>query len=192
MQGEVRVKLFVDEAGDVTDAQVIEGDDVFKKSAIDAAKKWKFKPFIRNGKPIKVATIINMDFAVNGNAQDVEQPLGAKLPAPTDPGKSADPGNVTKRVRMSQGVSEGMLVHKVQPTYPPEARMNHVQGSVVLRAIIGKDGEVHDLKVISGPSELVQSAMGAVRQWRYRPYYLMGEPVEVDTLITVNYALHPF
>ncbi len=70
--------------------------------------------------------------------------------------------------------------------------MNHIQGAVVLRAIIGKDGEVHDLTPLSGPPELVQSAMGAVRQWRYRPYYLKGEPVEVDTQITVNYVLHPF
>lgn len=192
MQGQVRLKLLVDEAGDVADAQVIEGDDIFKQSAIDAAKKWKFKPFIRNGKPIKVATVINMDFAVSGNAKDVEQPLGANLQAPPDSGKSSNPGNIVKRVRISQGVSEGLLVHKVQPTYPPEARANHVQGHVVLRALIGKDGEIHDLEVISGPPELVQSAMGAVRQWRYRPYYLKGEPVEVDTLITVNYVLHSF
>ncbi len=194
MQGEVRLKLLINESGDVEDAQVIEGDDVFRKPAIDAAKKWKFEPFIRNGKPIKVATIINMDFAVTGHASDVKEPLSLKSqnPSSTSSETSASTADVPRRVRVSQGVSEGLLLHRVQPTYPPAARMNHIQGAVVLRAIIGKDGQVHDLKVISGPSDLVQSAMGAVRQWRYKPYYLLGEPVEVETQITVNYVLQGF
>jgi TonB family protein len=183
MQGQVRLKILISESGDVESADVIEGDEVFRQSAIDAVKKWKYKPYIRGGKPVRVSTTVNMDFLFSGKAED------KKESAKDASDKSSDP-NVPKRVRVSQGVSEGMLIHKVQPTYPPDARTTHVQGMVVLRVVIGKDGRIQDLSVLSGPPELRQSAMGAVRQWRYKPYSLMGEPVEVDTQITVNYQLH--
>jgi protein TonB len=83
-----------------------------------------------------------------------------------------------------------MVLHRVNPTYPPLARAARVQGSVVLAAIIGKDGTIQNLHVISSSSPLlVQSALDAVKQWRYRPYILNGEPVEVDTQVTVNFSL---
>jgi periplasmic protein TonB len=94
-----------------------------------------------------------------------------------------------QRVRVSQGVTQGMVLHKVQPVYPPLARTARVQGSVVLAAIIGKDGTIQNLHVISGHPLLTQAALDAVRQWRYRPYILNGEPVEVDTQVTVNFTL---
>ena len=84
---------------------------------------------------------------------------------------------------------EGNLVHKVQPEYPPMARAARIQGTVVLRAIIGKDGTITNLHVLSGHPMLVKAAMDAVSQWRYRPYYLNGEPVEVETQVTVNFIL---
>ena len=74
--------------------------------------------------------------------------------------------------------------------YPDEARHERIQGTVVLRAVINKTGDVVDLEVVDGPVELVPSAVTAVRQWKYRPYLLQGRPVEVTTQITVNYALH--
>jgi protein TonB len=84
---------------------------------------------------------------------------------------------------------EGNLVHKVQPAYPPLARAARIQGSVVLRAIISRAGTIENLQVLSGHSLLVQAAIDAVRQWRYRPYNLNGEPVEVETQVTVNFIL---
>jgi len=185
MQGQVRLKILITEKGDVESAEAIEGDEVFRQSAIDAVKKWKYRPYIKNGHPVRVSTTVNMDFLFSGKAEDVKVPATKA----DDFSKPSDP-NLPKRIRVSQGVSEGMLIHKVQPTYPPDARMNRVQGTVTLRAVIGKDGRIQDLSVISGPPELQQSAMGAVRQWRYKPYYLMGQPIEVDTQITVNYRLH--
>ena len=83
----------------------------------------------------------------------------------------------------------GNGAHKVQPTYPPLARTARVQGSVVLAAVIGKDGTIQNLHVLSGHPLLTQAALDAVRQWRYRPYILNGEPVEVDTQVTVNFTL---
>ena len=86
-------------------------------------------------------------------------------------------------------MSTGLLIKKVTPDYPPEAKYAHIQGSVVVRATINRTGDVADLEVISGPIELVVSAVNAVRKWKYRPYLLNGNPVAVETQIVVNYAL---
>lgn len=94
-----------------------------------------------------------------------------------------------QRVRVSAGVTEGLLIHKVQPTYPPLARSARIQGQVVLQAVIGKDGTIQNLRAVSGHPMLTPSAIDAVKQWRYKPYFLNGEPVEVDTQITVNFTL---
>lgn len=95
----------------------------------------------------------------------------------------------TLRVRVSQGVSIGRLLNKVEPVYPRLARDARVQGQVLLTAIISKDGAIQDLRILSGHPLLVPAALGAVRQWRYKPYLLNGEPVEVETQVTVNFTL---
>ncbi len=96
---------------------------------------------------------------------------------------------VPQRVRVSQGVTQGLLVKKVQPNYPPLARQARIQGSVLLQAEISKDGTIENLRLISGHPMLAPAAIEAVKQWRYRPYILNGEPVEVETQITVNFTL---
>jgi len=100
------------------------------------------------------------------------------------------PKVAVQRVRISQGVTQGMVLRRVQPAYPQMAKIARVQGAVVLAAIIGKDGTIQNLHVVSTASPLLnQSAIDAVKQWRYRPYILNGEPVEVDTTVTVNFTL---
>jgi protein TonB len=95
-----------------------------------------------------------------------------------------------QRVRVSAGVTQGLKIKNVNPVYPQMAKIARVQGPVVLAAIIGKDGSIQNLHVLSTASPLLnQSAIDAVREWRYRPYILNGEPVEVDTQITVNFTL---
>ncbi|HEV2115869.1 MAG TPA: energy transducer TonB [Terriglobales bacterium] len=94
-----------------------------------------------------------------------------------------------QRVRVSQGVSQGLLIHRVQPMYPPLARQARIQGTVILQAEISKDGTIENLRLISGHPMLAPSAIEAVRQWRYKPYFLNGEPVAVETQITVNFTL---
>ena len=93
------------------------------------------------------------------------------------------------RVRVSQGVSQGLLIHQVKPTYPPLARQARIQGSVVLQAVIAKDGSIQGLHVVSGHPMLTGAAVEAVKLWRYKPYFLNGEPVEVETVVTVNFTL---
>jgi periplasmic protein TonB len=94
-----------------------------------------------------------------------------------------------QRVRVSQGVSQGLLVRRVQPNYPPLARQARIQGTVVLRAVIGKDGSIQNLTLVSGHPMLAPAAIDAVKQWKYKPYLLNGEPVEVDTEVLVNFTL---
>ena len=95
------------------------------------------------------------------------------------------------KVRVSSGVAQGLLIRQVNPQYPQLAREARVEGRVILQATIGKDGSVQNLHLIGGHPMLVQAAMDAVSQWRYKPYYLNGDPVEVDTTINVNFTLAP-
>src|ERR1700758_569676 len=94
-----------------------------------------------------------------------------------------------QRVRVSQGVSQGLLVRKVQPNYPPLARQARIQGNVVLTAEISKDGSIENLRLVSGHPMLAPAAIEAVKQWKYKPYFLNGEPVEVETQVTVIFSL---
>ena len=93
------------------------------------------------------------------------------------------------RVRVSSGVSSGLLIRKVSPTYPPLARQARIQGTVVLQAQISKDGNIQNLQLISGHPMLAPAAIEAVKQWKYKPYLLNGEPVEVETQVQVNFTL---
>lgn len=93
------------------------------------------------------------------------------------------------RIRISQGVTKGLLIHRVEPTYPPLAKAARVQGEVVLTAIISTSGQIENLQLVSGHPMLVPEAIAAVKQWRYKPYLLNGQPVEVETTITVIFSL---
>ncbi|HET9409231.1 MAG TPA: energy transducer TonB [Candidatus Sulfotelmatobacter sp.] len=185
LQGTAWLLISVAENGDVSQVEVISGEPVFTQAAVSAAKKWKFKPFVRDGKPVAVSTKVPFDFAFTENLHD-EKPPSTEL-KPVNQSDEADA--IPQRVRVSQGVSVGMLIHKVQPVYPIEARRNGIQGTVVLRAVINTEGRIESLSVISGPKELTQAAIGAVQQWRYRPYLLAGKPVVADTQVQVNFQL---
>lgn len=123
---------------------------------------------------------------------------GSPGPGMTPPGSpnGLNEGNWTiappqppRLIRKSEGVQSGMLIHRVQPIYPSIARTVHVSGEVELRVIIGRDGAVRSVEVLSGNPLLVRAALDAVRQWRYRPTFLDGEAVEVETRITVSFVL---
>ena len=94
-----------------------------------------------------------------------------------------------KRVRVSTGVSSGLLIKKVTPNYPPLARQARIQGKVILQAEISKEGTIQNLQLISGHAMLAPAAIEAVKQWRYKPYLLNGEPVAVETQVEVNFSL---
>jgi len=96
---------------------------------------------------------------------------------------------VPQRVRISQGVTRGLLIHKQEPVYPALARAARVQGDVILSAVIDINGQIQNLQLVSGHPMLVPAAIAAVKQWRYKPYLLNGQPVEVETTITVIFSL---
>lgn len=93
-----------------------------------------------------------------------------------------------RRLRFTN-LDPAMLIHRVEPVYPPLAKQIHKEGRVELRAIIGTDGTIQSLEVISGDPLFLRSAREAVEQWRYKPTYLNGQPVEIDTFITVVYLM---
>lgn len=117
----------------------------------------------------------------NGVLDSIGSGLRAFVPPPP-PTPDAHPPRVSR-------VMEGNLIYRVQPQYPALARQARVQGVVVLHAMISREGRIENLQVVSGPPLLVKSAIDAVLQWRYRPYYLNNEPVEVETQVTVNFTL---
>ena len=210
LQGRVVVHLTISETGDVESAEPVSGNPILSAATIRAMKDWKFKPYIKGGHPVKVSTNQAYEFAFEGHVMNT--PTSAGTPTFQPPGSpnssagvtttreaSSQPGNGAstdnssgsgeRRVRVAQGVTQGLLIHKVVPIYPDSARAARVQGTVVLQAIIGKDGHVENLRVISGPEPLTAAAIQAVEQWRYKPYYLEGRPVEVETSIRVNFML---
>ncbi len=95
-----------------------------------------------------------------------------------------------KRIKVSTGISEGMLAHRVEPVYPGIAMRARIEGTVQLKAVIAKDGTIQNLQLVSGHPLLVPSAMEAVKQWRYRPYVLNGDPLEVETIVIVNFHIN--
>ena len=99
------------------------------------------------------------------------------------------PTEIPKRLVVSQGVSLGMLQSQVEPVYPLIAKRARVQGQVTLRAIISPQGTIESLQVVEGHPMLVAAAMDAVKQWRYKPYMLSGQPVEVETMVFVNFHI---
>ncbi|MGA7512333.1 MAG: TonB family protein [Candidatus Sulfotelmatobacter sp.] len=104
-------------------------------------------------------------------------------------GESKAPAPVLETLNVSQGVSRGLLVKKTAPVYPPSALQMHVEGAVELVATISKSGDISAVKVASGNPQLARAAVDAVKQWKYKPYLLNGEPVEIHTQITVNFKL---
>lgn len=178
IQGQVWVKLLISETGDVEGVNVISGDPILASAAVEAFKKWRFKPYIRNGQAVKASVKLPMDFSPRSEVKNELITL--------KPGDASGP----KRIRVSQAITEGIKLKSVAPIYPKKARQAGVQGTVLLSAVIGRDGRIAGIKVLSGPELLVPAAIKAVLQWRYKPYIMNNEPVEVDTQITVNFTLN--
>jgi protein TonB len=146
--------------------------------------------------PSTIAPVIDRDVPAAPEFGNIGVPGGTGSGGRGVPGSIGDqsalaptpPPAPVRPLRISHW-AEGNLIYRVQPSYPTLARQARIQGSVQLRAIIGKNGTIENLSVVSGHAMLVASAIEAVRQWRYRPYLLNGEPIEVETEITVNFVL---
>jgi TonB family protein len=122
-------------------------------------------------------------------------PLSAQAPTAVSQANSTESANgatnAGERVRLSADTAQ-MVERPVEPNYPMLAKQMKVQGSVVLQALIGREGAIQDLRVLSGPAILSTAAMDAVKQWRFRPYYQSGEPIETEARITVNFTISTY
>jgi protein TonB len=111
--------------------------------------------------------------------------IGGIIGSAAPPPKVATP----QKIRISSGVAEGNKINAPNPSYPQMAKIAHIQGDVVLQATISKNGTIENLRAVSGHPILIQAALDAVRQWKYKPYILNGEPVEVETQVTVKFHM---
>ena len=114
--------------------------------------------------------------------------------APTVPGTDDARGvsSAAERVRLSPDTTAVVVSHPVEPSYPLLAKQMKVQGAVILQALIGKEGTIQDLRVVSGPAILSSAAREAVKQWKFKPYYQGGQPVETEARITVNFTISTY
>jgi TonB family protein len=174
-QGRVVAMMLVSEAGDVENVQVFKADAILSKAAEETIREWKYKPVTNNGTAVPVIAKVTFNFVLGNEDQ---QGIAPEVAPATD---------FPRHVRVSETVMQGLLLSKVSPEYPAAAKANHVQGVVTLAMVIRKDGTVTDVQVVSGPAELTGAAVDAVRQWRYRPYQVLGRPVEIQTTAQFNF-----
>lgn len=199
IQGTVVLKVIVNKAGEVRAAEPISGHPTLAPSAIAAVKQWRYTPYVEDGEPVEVTTTIQVHFQLAGqppaSSADAAHANNSGTPA-QDGGIVGAVDSATtplpappQRVRVSSGVASGLIVSKVPPRYPEDAREARVQGAVVLKVNIDKEGNVYKTELISGQPLLAPAAIEAVRQWKYKPYLLNGAPVEVETQVQVNFVL---
>lgn len=175
LKGLVVLRAMIAETGDVESIAIVSGDPVLAQAAVDAVKEWKFRPFIKNGKPVRIPAVLPFNFIM------CEGPTTSTAAQPTAVG-------AMKIVAAGKGCNV-RVVKRVDPTYPDIAKASHTQGGVALFLVIGKDGSVRQVSVINGAPLLIQASVDAVKQWRYFPLILDGEPVEWQTVVNVAFSL---
>jgi TonB family protein len=183
IQDTVVLEVQVNAAGDVENVKLVSGHPLLVKVSIEAVKQWKYSPYVQNGNGTPFVGVVRLNFTM-GTGDD-----GGIVSEPAIVENLPPSSGFPRGVRISSGVSQTFLLRKVDPEYPPEAKDEHIEGVVRLEVNIDREGNVSNLEPISGDPALAAAAIEAVRQWKYRPYLLHGEPVEVDTQVEVNFRL---
>ncbi len=178
VHGTVVLNLYISQAGEVEQAEVVSGDPSLTQAAVDCVKQWRFQPYYKNGAAVKV---LFRNAAVEVGAHSDAYKVGEIL---------SHASSTPARVRISSDAAQSILIKRVAPKYPAMARAARIQGSIVLAVEIDKTGIPVGIQVVSGHPMLIQAAIDAVRQWRYKPYLLNGMPVDADTQVTVNFEMH--
>jgi TonB family protein len=181
IQGTVVLSIVINKDGEVRDTKLVSGHPMLAPAATEAVKQWRYKPYISDDKPVEVETVVRVNFRMP-DGPDSRTPGG--LPAGSPPRVV-----VPQLVRVSAGVMQGLLDHKVDPEYPADAKENHIEGTVMLNVDVDSDGNVARVELVSGHPMLAPAAMDAVLQWTYRPFVLNGAPTPVETTVQVQFAL---
>jgi len=130
-----------------------------------------------------------MLFAFTSNRLSGQQPQQSGTTQESQASQAAPTTTRAPRARVSQSASVSLLIKRVNPEYPKELKKRRIQGMVLLKVMISKDGDVTEVATISGRPDLAALASDAVRQWKYKPYLLSGQPVEVETTVGINFTL---
>ncbi len=200
-RGDVLLNIVIDQQGNVVRVRLISGHPEFAPAAIDAVKQWKYKPYLLNGVPFKVETSVVVNFKPDDHLPTGvvgDQPggippeeVGGIAPS-TGSTEPIPPMSATpNRVRIASSITQKRLIFAAAPEYPAEAKAKHIEGQVILKIIIDKQGRVANAELISGHPILAPAAINAVKQWKYEPYLLNNKPVEVETRATVTFSLKP-
>ena len=168
----VMLKAKIDKSGNVENLQMVSGHPMLVPAALEAVKQWKYRPYKVNGIPRVVETTIRVEFS-----KASEGKTGTSAPQAESP------------VLVTAEDMRDRLVYKVAPVYPPLARQARIQGTVILRIIINKLGEIRDTQLVNGHPMLSPAAVEAVKRWRYIPYESDGETVEIQTDVQVIFRL---
>lgn len=182
VQGVVALKAGISKTGDVQYLQVISGHPMLVPAAINAVSKWKYRPYLLNGGPVEVATTIRLNFvfsqkpAAEGATSDAQSEYSAVVMEQASP------------TRVSEAVMRKLRTKKIDPVYPAEGVQSGFEGTVILSVRISKTGDVTDVQVISNRQRapfpvLPPAAIEAVKEWKYNPYRVNGEPIEVVTVV---------
>jgi len=188
IEGTIVLHALIGKDGTLQALKYVSGAPALMQSAMDAVKQWVYKPTLLNGEPVEVDTTISVLYTLGGKSlKDAMDSAAAQPPSDAPQPDSSAPDS--ERIRVGGNVASASIVHQVTPVYPPIAKVAHISGTVLLHAIIAKDGTIEQLDVVSGPPLLLKSAMDAVRQWVYRPTLVNGEPFRVDTTVSVVFSL---
>ena len=168
----VMLKATIDKSGNVENLQMVNGQPMLVPAALEAVKQWKYRPYEVNGIPRVVETTIRVEFS-----------------KASEGGSGTSPPQAESPVLVTAEDMRDRLVYKVAPVYPPLARQARIQGTVILRIIINKLGEVRDMQLVNGHPMLAPAAVEGVKKWRYIPYESDGETVEIQTDVQVIFRL---
>ena len=184
-------------SGKITKGKFVRGSELLRHAEESLEKASLEQPFPPNStaRLIRRGTLSCSDTGCSFVLYPLSDAVGAAIPSSDNPQAGQMPrqcGFSTPETQLKVSpdkVTRGELIHRVQPEYPPAARQAHIQGTVVLCGTIAKDGTLRNLRAFSGPEELIPSAMKAVERWRYQPYLLNNEPVDVDSEVHVDFTL---
>jgi protein TonB len=159
------------------------GSSAIRHAIVVNNRRWSFTQSATSSADVGITQPPGMSDVIGDPGPGVANSLMSDYVQPIPP-MATHPHAVRTSVMM-----EGNLIHKVEPEYPPIAKQLHIEGTVIVRALISREGVITRAEAERGQAWLAKAALEAVRQWRYRPYYLNHEPIEVETEITVNFVL---
>jgi len=185
IQGTVTLRVVISKSGDVLNIRLISGHPLLAPASIEAVKQWKYQPYLVDGMPVEVETEVQVNFKLG--KEPAPEGIAGDAPGGLPPGAIGSIANGGAGVGVSEPVMRPMRLAKIDPIYPPLALQARVEGTVFLEVQINKSGEVERVALVSGHPMLAPAAIDAVKEWKYRPYLLNGQPANVDTTVSLNF-----